>query len=55
MRPPLLVAETSGSWQLQLRSLFRPLSCPSGPLISSVSVETNGISVTTVHEPWGDC
>lgn len=55
MRPLLLVAETSGSWQLQLRSLFRPLSCPSGPLISSVSVETNGISVTTVHEPWGDC
>ena len=50
----LRVAEASGSWKLQLWSLFCPLSCLSGPLIR-VSVETGGICETTVHETWGDC
>ena len=50
----LRVAEASGSWKLQLWSLFRPLSGLSGPLIR-VSVETGGIYETTMHETWGDC
>ena len=44
----------SGFPKLQLWLLLHPLSCPSGPLIRA-SVETNGISVTTMHETWGDC